>query len=87
MPEENNKQRPKEIYPEDLIRECVQSQGSVICIGILTNRKDPNGVPIIDYKYLRRGFLGVDLPQAREKFNKMIQEDWNNLKNAGGVEP
>ena len=63
--------------PEEIAQSCMDSQGYVIFVGVITPRRDAQKRNIIDWRYHRRNFSLEDARDGTKKFYEEFLRDFN----------
>lgn len=64
-----------EVTLEQMTKECMDSQGYVIFIGVLSPQRDDKGFNLINFRYRRYHYSFEDTKRAVEEFNKAYRRD------------
>lgn len=73
--ESKNPDNDQEFSLEEILKECMDSEGYVIMTGVISKRTDSKGHPMLDFKYRRYHFSHEDVKIAIDKFKTFHIDD------------
>ena len=68
-----------EVTLEQVLKECMDSQGYVIFAAVLSSKRDDKGFNLIDYRYRRYHFSFEDTKQALAAFQHQYRKDLESM--------
>lgn len=60
---------------EEVVQKCNTSKGYILFAGYITDKKDENGFPVIDWQYHRDRFSFADCREAQHVLGNEIEKD------------
>ena len=70
-----NPDEDQEVSLEQINKECLDSPGYVVFVGVLSRNRDEKGFNLINFRYRRYNFSFEDTKKSIEEFAKAYRKD------------